>query len=102
MIDRNRIAELRDEVGEEDFRDVLGIFFEEVGETLDALHAGHGEDTLRNLHFLKGSALNIGMIEVSRLCGEGESILREAPSATIDVNAIKSAYETAKSELSAL
>ena len=34
MIDWIRIDELRDEVGQDDFGDIVGVFFEEVQEAL--------------------------------------------------------------------
>ena len=82
---------LRDEVGAEDFDEVLELFLEEVEETLG--HLGDaGRSIEHDLHFLKGSALNLGFTETARLCIEGE---RGAP----DINAIRSSYTDAKTEL---
>ncbi|MEK9733498.1 MAG: hypothetical protein VW297_03615 [Paracoccaceae bacterium] len=37
MIDWIRIDELRDEVGQDDFGDIVGVYFEEVQEALENL-----------------------------------------------------------------
>jgi len=61
MIDWNRVDELRTEVGPEDFIEVVDLFLEEVDEIIDRFRNGAQEENLEEtLHFLKGSALNIG------------------------------------------
>ena len=100
MIDWDRINELRDEVGEDDFRDVLGMFFEEVEAVLDGLSPG--PTLARDLHFLKGSALNIGMKDVSDLCREYEQRLNEGTAVADETSAIVSAYQASKAEISNL
>ncbi len=74
MIDWNRVSELRDEIGDEDFAEVAEIFLEEIGEAVDALEI---TDSLAdNLHFLKGSALNLGFAEFATLCSDSETRAR--------------------------
>ena len=90
MINWNRVAELRHEVGEDDFDEVVELFIEEVEDVLATL--GQNDDLPKDLHFLKGSALNLGFTEMARLCTEGE---RGAP----DITAIRSSYTDAKTEL---
>jgi hypothetical protein len=59
MIDWIRIDELRDEVGQDDFGDIVGVFFEEAQEALENLRRADTVVTLLGqLHFLQGSALN--------------------------------------------
>lgn len=73
MIDWDRVAQLREEVGQEDFAEVVDLFLEEVDEVTARLAAGEDPERLRDdLHFLKGSALNLGFAEFGRLCQEGE------------------------------
>ena len=66
MIDWVRVRELRDEVGAADFDDIVALFLEEVESTLDAL--AEGPPAPEDLHFLKGSALNLGFHEMASLC----------------------------------
>lgn len=96
MIDARRIAELRDEVGKDDLAEVVALFCEEVEEVLAALASGA---TVEQLHFLKGSALNIGMSAVASLCLAEESRLRTDPLHNPDIVAIRDAYLAARPAL---
>ena len=55
-----------------------------------------------HLHFLKGSALNIGLDGVSDLCREGEEALKSNPDALVRINDIRDTYQAARRELSDL
>lgn len=73
MIDWSRIADLKSEIGDEDFAEVVDMFLEEVEEVIDKLRTAPVKSELENdLHFLKSSALNLGFSEFARLCSEGE------------------------------
>ena len=96
MINTNRINELKDEVGEDDLEEVIVLFCEEVEEVLEALDTTPPDQMAAQLHFLKGSALNIGLEAVSNLCRNAELSLKSDPSSAIDVDAIKSTYDQSK------
>ena len=96
MIDWQRVDELRGEVGEKDFAEVLEMFFDEVAEVLGGLGNGGVEATRRDLHFLKGSAMNIGLSEVSSLCRNCEVSLAENPDGDVDLGAIGRAFLASK------
>ena len=69
MIDWIRIDELRDEVGQDDFGDIVGVFFEEVQKALENLRLADTVVTLLGqLHFLQGSALNLGFSNFAAIC----------------------------------
>lgn len=99
MINAARIQELKDEVGEDDLIEVIALFCEEVEEVLDSLETTPQAQMPSQLHFLKGSALNIGLDAVSRLCREEELRLKSDPDATADVAAIRAAYAASKDAL---
>ncbi|NNJ68390.1 MAG: Hpt domain-containing protein [Boseongicola sp.] len=99
MIDWNRIEELKSEVGEDDFAEVVEMFFEEVAEALERLSVYSTETVAKDLHFVKGSALNIGLSRVSELCRAAEAAFREAPDADLNINAIQTAFNNSKTEL---
>lgn len=62
MIDMNRIEELRGEIGADELGLVLALFLEEARETIEQLEAGLERCELsRAMHFLQGSALNMGL-----------------------------------------
>ena len=99
MIDWKRVAELRDEVGAEDFDDIISLFLEEVEETLEGLHQIQDVQTLREqLHFIKGSALNMGFETVAQLCDRGEH-QKVGGHAAIDTHCIRDSYQTSKSQV---
>ena len=58
MIQWHRVRQLRDEVGADEFDEVVQIFLDEVQEVIARLHQDTARTQLeQNLHFLKGSAL---------------------------------------------
>ena len=68
MIDWERVADLRSEVGEDDFFEVVDMFLEEVEEVIDRLTSSPEPARFEDdLHFLKGSALNLGFRHFSAL-----------------------------------
>jgi HPt (histidine-containing phosphotransfer) domain-containing protein len=90
MIDWTRVSDLREEIGAEDFAEVVEIFLEEVEAAMESLGGDHASLEAQ-LHFLKGSALNLGFVDFSDLCGAGES--RAANGATdIDLAEIAQCY----------
>ena len=99
MVNWDRISELRDEVGEDDLSEVLALFCEEVEEVLEELPGAEPSSLRGHLHFLKGSALNIGLVEVSNLCRDEELKLAADPGNAPRIDAIRSAYETARNDL---
>ena len=83
MIDWKRVNELRDEVGPDDFDEVIDIFLDEVETTLSAMaDLPSDADIGPSLHFLKGSALNIGFQALADICGAGERIAAAGGSST--------------------
>lgn len=73
MIDWERVADLRSEVGDDGFIEVIELFLEETDEVIARLPRQTDVTQIgRDLHFLKGSALNLGFREVAALCQEGE------------------------------
>ena len=104
MIDWNRVTELREEIGAEDFGEVVEIFLEEVEDEITNLHGQADKNNLEStLHFLKGSALNLGFSQFSALCQKGETSAGAGAGDDIDLAEIISCYDASKSEfLSAL
>lgn len=93
MIDWGRVAELREEVGAEDFEEVVELFLEEVDAAIEALGTQDQHDDLdEKLHFLKGSALSLGFRSFSDLCAAGETAAGQSPDAVVDLNEILHCY----------
>jgi HPt (histidine-containing phosphotransfer) domain-containing protein len=101
MLNRSRIDELREEVGEDGFAEVLDLFCEEVEEVLAGLPEVPAPELPERLHFLKGSAINIGMEQVGDLCRTAEERIRADPASKPDLAAIRSAYDRSRKALAA-
>lgn len=102
MIDWKRVNELRDEIGVEDFAEVVDLFLEEVEQITEKLRKAPDFDTLgEDLHFLKGSALNLGFRNFSILCQAGETASGEGAAKTVDVGEILTSYDLSKIEFQA-
>jgi histidine phosphotransfer protein HptB len=97
MIDWTRIAELRSEIGDEDLDEVVGLFLEETDEVIARLSGGVAVSTLESdLHFLKGSALNLGFSALAEMCQTGERMAASGSGASIDLQPIIALYYASK------
>ena len=75
MIDWERVAELKAEVGDDDFAEIAVLFLAEVEEVVSRLIASPVVERLaEDCHFLKGSAVNLGFTAFARLCQIGERL----------------------------
>lgn len=99
MISWDRVNELRSEVGDEDFLEVVELFLEEVEEVMDRLRRTPDPSTYEHeLHFLKGSAMNLGFKTLGDICQKGEKFAAKNDMSAIDLSAVLSAYELSKVE----
>lgn len=95
-IDHERLKALRDDIGEDDFAEVLSLFVSEIGEKLSDLAEIPDRATQDDFHFLRGSAANLGFVAMVAACEDAEAACRagETP-ALADVTA---AFDTALAE----
>ena len=94
MINWPRVNQLRDEVGRDEFDEVVEIFLDEVQDVMVRLRQDtERQDLEQNLHFLKGSALSLGFDSFSRLCQDGERRAAAGAAAEVDIDAILAAYD---------
>jgi HPt (histidine-containing phosphotransfer) domain-containing protein len=97
MIDWTRVNELRLEIGEEGFAEVVELFLDEVEEVVMRLvAAGGGAAFGADLHFLKGSAWNLGFAEFGALCHDGERKVARAQGAAVDIGQLAGCYNRSK------
>lgn len=97
MIDWDRVATLREEVGEDSFAEVVALFLDEVDEVVDRFRAGPDLSGLeRDLHFLKGGALNLGFVHLGVLCQVGERMAAEGLADRVDVPEIVALYTASR------
>lgn len=99
MIEWERVAELREEVGEHDFAEVVELFLTEVEDVLNRLRDAPERSTMeRDLHFVRGSAMTLGFNGVSELCRTGEKLAAESRFEAIDLTALRASFERSRSE----
>ena len=97
MINWDRVAELREEVGVDDFAEIIELFLEEVDAIIELLRDGQGlSDLEAHLHFLKGSALNLDFAQFADLCQAGETAAAQGRSDSVDLGAIITVYDSAR------
>ncbi|NOE26815.1 Hpt domain-containing protein [Ruegeria sp. HKCCD6157] len=97
MIHWGRVRQLRDEVGPDEFDEVVDIFLEEVQEVIARLHQDTSRSELeQNLHFLKGSALSLGFDQFSKLCQDGERQAAAGQGEDVDLPAILAVFDSSK------
>jgi histidine phosphotransfer protein HptB len=100
MIDWKRIDELRQEIGDDDFIEVADMFLEEADQTIRTLEAGLAAAKVEDLlHFLKGSALNLGLSDLAALCQDGERRAAAGEAAQVDLSRIAAIYHASRAAL---
>jgi HPt (histidine-containing phosphotransfer) domain-containing protein len=103
VISSERLNELKSEVGEDDFEEIVALFLAEsdgiVGCLRDAPGPAEAEELL---HALKGSALNLGFDMLATLCRQGEGQTAGTDAWGPHVDRLLDVYEQSKSRLSAL
>lgn len=98
MIDWDRMEELRQDIGVESFAEVIELFLDEVETVLAELSGDRPAGSLaEQLHFLKGSALNIGFQRMAELCAEGEQLAGAGRPDAVPLGRIRSCYAESKS-----
>ena len=97
MIDWSRVIELRDEVGAEDLEEVVELFLEEVEATLSDLSPDADAKTLaEQMHFLKGSSLNLGFSDLAQICADGERNAGDGNCGAINLEDVQTCYAQSK------
>jgi HPt (histidine-containing phosphotransfer) domain-containing protein len=97
MIDWARLNELRSEIGEDDLTEVVSMFLEEADEVVARIATLTTDAELESqLHFLKGSALNLGLSDLASLCQDGERAAAQGLGTGVDLGRIAASYTASK------
>lgn len=100
MIDWKRVEELRDEIGSDGFAEVADMFLDEADEAVRMLVSGLASDQVEGqLHFLKGSALNLGLADLAAICQDGERKAAAGYGALVDVRKVAAVYHSSREML---
>lgn len=95
LIDWSKVGSLREEVGAESFGEVVELFLEEVEGVISKL-GNDDRSPEHDLHFLKGSAMNLGFDDFSELCRIGEAEAAAGNGASVDMGRIVESYRVSK------
>ncbi|MCP9482596.1 Hpt domain-containing protein [Shimia sp. CNT1-13L.2] len=99
MINWDRVEELHEEIGPEDFDSVVALFLEEVGQAIGRLEENSSRSNLgADLHFLKGCALNLGFNSFSLVCQTGETLVSEGNEELVNLPGLLATYEDSLNE----
>ncbi len=99
MIEWSRVETLREEVGDEAFGEVVELFLEEVEQVVTRLRTAPDPSQFEHdLHFLKGSALNLGFTTFSALCEAGEKLASLGQAQSVDIAGILDTYTRSRAE----
>ncbi|CUH64950.1 TMAO reductase sytem sensor TorS [Thalassovita gelatinovora] len=99
MIDWKRVAELRDEIGTDDFDEVVELFLDEVHGVIENLrHNPNPDDLESDLHFLKGSALNLGFSDFSEKCHSAERHVANEQRDLVEMQALLICFDQSLTE----
>lgn len=100
MIDWKRVEELREEIGDDGFSEVADMFLDEADQAVRTLIAGLPPDEVEGqLHFLKGSALNLGLSDLAAICQDGERKAAAGLGATVDTAQVATVYHASRQQL---
>lgn len=90
MLDWDHINRLRNEISAEDFSEIVDLFHGEVADVFNRVNARGATHT--DMHFLKGSAANLGFVAFSKTCQITEHALREGKP-NVDLTAVFDSYQ---------
>ncbi len=96
MIDWKRVDELRDEIGEEGFGEVVELFLDEVEDVVMRLGSAKADSHATHLHFLKGSAWNLGFSAFATACQNAEKKAALGQVSADDIQGIIDSYHQSK------
>jgi HPt (histidine-containing phosphotransfer) domain-containing protein len=98
MIDWSQVKSLRNDVGHDEFDEIVELFLEEVEKIVAKLREAPNISELENdMHSLKGSALNLGFATFSQMCLHGEKMSAEGNAAKVDLGQIVECFDVSKS-----
>ncbi|KUF09558.1 Hpt domain-containing protein [Pseudoponticoccus marisrubri] len=98
MIDWARVDELVEEIGAEDFSEVVTLFLAEVETAIELLEASNGNPVVieEQMHFLKGAALNLGFRKLAQVCRTGERAASEGQVALVPVEEVRKVFASSR------
>ncbi|RDC73770.1 Hpt domain-containing protein [Rhodovulum sp. 12E13] len=98
-IDWPRVADLRVEIGDDEFVEVLELFLTDSDEMVEALAGQPPSAYEEALHSLKGAALNMGLSGLAEICRQGERLAAEGRAEEVQIALVLTGYAAARAAL---
>ncbi len=99
MIDWDRVHQLQDEIGKDEFAEVVTMFLDEAEEVLARISPAQGAAALGDdCHFLKGAALNLGFATLASLCQVAEKQAKVGD-CTVNLPEMRQCYRASRDAL---
>lgn len=99
LVDAERVAELRDEIGADEFGEVVEIFLEECDAAVERLSGAEAGAVEAELHFLRGAAMNLGLAALAAACQRGEAAAGAGEGASVDRAGVVDLYARSRAAL---
>lgn len=97
MINWERFRELEADIGTDDFDEVIQLFLSEVEEVIEKLAGDDVPNSLeQDMHFLKGSALNLGFDVLGEMCSGAEKLAASGQDSDVSLPNIIASYQKSK------
>ena len=99
MINWTRVAELEEDLGPDDMVEVFAVFRAEAEEVIDRLAClpdplpQASEQLQRDMHFLRGCAVNLGLDSLGDLCDAAEANLASGRPDKVHLDEIVASYQ---------
>jgi HPt (histidine-containing phosphotransfer) domain-containing protein len=100
LIDWPHLKELKTELGESVFCDVVMLFLDDVGVGINGL-ARHQDasDLQAQLHSLKGNALSLGFTNLAQQCAKSEELAVKGQHCQKELNKLSACFDESKTAL---
>ncbi len=96
MIDWDRVRQLYDEIGADEFGPLIELFLDEIEATSMRLDTSNADALMRGMHAMLGNALNMGFDDLARLCSDGERLANTGQPLAVDVDVVRQCYARSK------
>jgi len=98
-VDWTRLRELREEIGDAEFAEVVDLFLAEADAMIDGLAGMAPSGYEAALHALKGAATNLGLTGLAALCAGGERLAASGRPGEVRIAGVLTAYAAARAAL---
>ena len=100
MIDWSRVDELVEEIGAEDFGEVVDLFLDEVEGAIATFEGASTDPVIveEQMHFLKGASLNLGFESLAQLCLKGEKAASSGDASAVTPDEVRATFESSRAQ----